>query len=328
MKRLLLFASCLALTGCAGPEVIYQIAPKSDETGLTKFQFADSMVQFAYVTNGTQVDNEHITVTSTPTPSTEVTYAVEGVPWYKNWFTQTDINAVHSTNSQLLSQIGNTVTDEFPTVVGDIAGAAGAAMTFLGAGAPRPPAPPSPTSTQAQPPIGIDFSTFLPQAISLGCQAPSGVNGPISCTGLKLVGGGIPVIDAATKAVTGINPYTANIDVGAIPDDAISLDHLSKPYHSGSYLYSACRNFKITVAAPDGTIAAQASVLVSDPSSLETLAIPPNGKVTANGSCGADSVAGSYTPPDFFKDLGTALTSANSVKTQLASLGSSGVAKK
>lgn len=333
MKILLLVTASLGLglMGCAGPEVTYQVAPKADESGLTKFQFADSVIQFAYPTSGNNVDNTHISVTSTPVAATAKTYAVTGVPWYENWFTETDINATHANNSLTLSQVGDTVTDEFPTVIGDLAGAATAGMTILGSGA----VPSAATSSQAQPPTGIVVSTFLSDVTTTlaydtksksGCTAPKGVGGPITCTGLTLEGGGVPAVDSSTKRVIGVNPYVADIQISALPDDAISPSLLDRAYTTGSYLYSACRTLQIKITAPDQSVVAQTSVLVSDPTMLETLAIPPNGKVTTNGSCGADSVAGTYTPPDFFKDLGSALTAANSVKTQLSN--SSGAQKK
>jgi hypothetical protein len=343
MKRLLLPLFFVILAGCAGPRFRYDTVSGADESGAQKFQIADSLITFTYPNGGSSVapsvDTSKMVVSSNPVAWDNTTYQVSGVSWFKNWGTQTDATVTHASTSLLMSQLGAQVTDEVQAVATDagsmVQGALTLGATFgLFSGQPQKVTPGA--NLQDKPPVGILASQFIDDAVDpkkLKCtiitpttnELKSGSRQArdmqIVCKGITLDGGG-------KGSGSTLVPYIADIVVGAVPPDAFQVEF---PYYSKAMLYSACRSFTITVydpidKDPDGNNhqLVTATTLVADPTWFEAVAVPPNGHGSLNAACGADTVSGTYTPPDGMKDASAIITAINNVASSLKSKKSSG----
>ena len=100
--------------------------------------------------------------------------------------------------------------------------------------------------------------------------------------------------------------FTADIEIGPVPVSAFK----NIPSTSNSFIYSTCRSLNIKVAnANQSDLAAEASLVVADPTWLDALKCANKGKVITGATCGAESAPEDATvpgPADYINSLMTA----------------------
>jgi hypothetical protein len=299
-KRRLLIV-CLLAAGCATPVVRYTPISGPDDQGLTKFQFAESVINFTFGKTSAGITNDEIVISSVPVPYGDKKYAIEGTSVWQNWGVATEVSASFRGDSDLIQQIDVSVTDQRQQAiqaVGSIAGFAGGLLSL------------APTSSNVTLPKGISVTTFLSN-IPIGCDAKEGRDGLISCHDVQLEG---------TK------DFVADLSIGRRPDDALPASVMDRPFYSSSFFYSACRQMTIVLkpTTANGHVAISASVSVADPLYLETLRIPAKGSITVAPSCGANSKAQDPNLPTAIDYVNALATQAKAVKQSFEKTNSSG----
>jgi hypothetical protein len=303
-KRPLISAMILSLTAsCASPLVKYNPVIGPDESGLTKFQLAESMISFAYGKTSAGLPTKEINITSVPIPYSDKKYGMSGTGFWENAGVVTTINAAFRGDSPLIQQVTVAVTDERQQALqtlGSIAGAAGGLLTT------------SDELTSLKLPKGISVTKFL-------ASIPSGCTGSrdeeIKCRDLQL---------------DGTTDFAADVAVSKKPIDALPASILDKPLASPNFFYSACRQMTITLTPKSSSVRdpISATVAVADPMYVETLRFPEKGNITVAPSCGANSVAQDANLPNAIAYLNTLVTQAKAVKQALDSSNSSGAKSK
>ena len=352
MKAVVSGIVCLLLIGCAAPLVVYDKVNGPDTEGKTKFQLSESLVKFDFPVEGTGVaaapNKKKLAITSVPVADSSNTYTIAGTGWSENWFVTTDINVTHTGDSLLLKQVGSKITDQRTAMIGTAGSVIADALALFGARSITTPAPP--TQERAVPPTGILIDEFLSKIAtnSSKCTVNPGNSNKLprtardaslTCKHFELEGGELVIFvvdsqgkvvneNGKPKVVSDDGRYYADIDIGAVPDDAFMPPTF--PYKSRSLLYSACRTLHVTVTNKmlgDGW-KTEASLVFADPHWLESMKLPPNGKVVLGDSCGADATADSYTASTALDYLKSAGDAAKTIKDSLNKSSSTGTGTK
>ena len=296
-----------ATAGCASPVVKYTPVSSADDEGLTKFQLAESMINFSFAKNAAGTPTGDVAIASVAVPYGDKKYGIGGTGFWQNWGVVTLVNASFRGDSDLIQQLTVAVTDERVQAIqalGSIAGTIGAMVALE-----LEPSPGKPTL-----PTGISITKFL-ASIPAGCQtSKAGRDGPINCTGL---------------ALDGTTSFTADLSLTAVPVDALPASKMDTAFYSSNFYYSACRQLTITLKPTSGTNPpTAATVAVADPLYLESLQIPAKGNITVAPSCGANSAAQDPNLPTAIDYINTLATQAKAVQQTLDGNNSSGVSKK
>lgn len=304
------FASCviLLLIGCAAPLVRYTPVSGPDRGGLTKFQFAESIVKFDFGKTQAGIKNDDIIISSVPIPFGEKKYGISGTGLWRNWGVVTTVNASFRGDSDLIQQITVDIKDERQQTVqalGSIAGMIGGLLS-------------NPAERAAVTlPKGISVTSLLE-------KLPSNCHG--RQPGIKAERDGQVFCD--DLALDGTADFTADISISKVPEDALPASIMQSMFYSTNFFYSACRQLTITLKPRKGLdrTAVSSAVAVADPLYLETLRLPAKGNITVAPSCGANSVSQDPGLPTAIDYLNALASQAKAVKQSLE--GNSGVAAK
>jgi hypothetical protein len=108
--------------------------------------------------------------------------------------------------------------------------------------------------------------------------------------------------------------YKLDVTIDPVPVDAISASQLDGSFSSRVFYYSACRPATIKlIPKPGSGNPVTASVIVADPSWLETVALPAKGKIISGASCGASSTSDSANLPTAFDYINALMSQAKAV---------------
>jgi hypothetical protein len=316
LRRRAFLTGLVLLAACASPRVKYEKITESDTTGAPKFQLSDSVIQFAYPTEGEgaarkQNTNKFI-ITSVPIAAGDALYSINGTSWYQNWGVETTIMVKHRNDTLLLQEVGSTVSDKRAEAIKTLASAAGTGIAMFGAKAI--PAPIAGTMLRRAP-DGISISNLLANSPTR-CTVPpaasdrAGRDQAITCKDVEL-DGGYATDEGGNKAPT---RYTADIDIGPVPVSAFK----KMPPTSNSLVYSACRSFYINVKnANQPDLTAEASLIVADPTWLDAIKFPPKGKIITGATCGADAAPEDAALPGQADYINSLMTMGQTIKDAL-----------
>jgi hypothetical protein len=299
--------ACL-LSGCtATPLIKYTPVTGPDNEGLTKFQFAESIINFSHGKSAAGIQNDDVVISSVPVPFGDRVYGISGTSIWENWGVSTTVNASYRGDSRLIQQLTVAISDQRQQAMqalGSIIGTVGGLLSI------------SSTPAPVKLPKGIAVTSFL-NNLPADCSNPNDLKVKVSRDA---------DISCQNLALEGTTDYTADITVSKVPIDAIPASTMDSPMSTGNFLYSACRQLTITLKPTNaGSDPVAATVAIADPSYLQTLRIPEKGTITVAPSCGANSVAQDPGLPTALDYLNTLATQAKAVKQALAGTASSGV---
>lgn len=304
----LIAAPVLFCSACASPLVEYTPIKGNDADGLTKFQLAESMINFSFGKTAAGIPNDDVVISSVPVPYGDQKYGLSGTGFWSNWGVTTAVNASFRGDTTLLQQITVNVTDQRQQAIQALGGIVGTVGGLLSLQA---------TPTKVTLPTGISVTNLL-NSLPAGCTSadksrPASRNDAITCADLTLAGSA---------------DFTADISISKVPDDALPASALDHTFRSSNFYYAACRNLTITLkpaAHVMNRLPVSASVSVADPLFVETLRFPEKGSITVAPSCGANSISQDANLPTAIDYLNTLATQARAVKQALS--GESGASK-
>lgn len=215
-KKILLGSlSLVLLSGCASPLVKYGVITGSDEKGLAKFSFTESVVKFNLKAESI-TDAPNVNIASVPVPeSNEKLYYISGTSVLENWGVTTDIVPAYRGDTKLLKSVAVTTTDKRMYFLEKAAGIVAKTMT-VSSGGPF-----------ADLPDGVLMQPLLNECGKNACKKEQ-TSGSYS---IEITIANLPV-DAFTRPVIDGNNYKTN-----------------------AFLYSACRNVNIRLKRDNQLIA-------------------------------------------------------------------------
>lgn len=305
-------ALCAIVSGCSSPLVRYTPVTGPDETGLVKFQLAESVISFDHGKTAAGIPNDTIVISSVPVPHGEKVYGIDGTGIWDNWGVVTVANVTFRGDTTLIQQLQVTETDERVAAINALGGIATNLGGLLSLAAKQ-------DRQAAVLPKGIAVAKFIASPPK-GCQGGmTGKDGPpakdaISCTGLSL---------------EGTTDFTADISLTAVPVDALPATTLDRTFTSSNFYYSACRQMTIVLKpsiaqAAGGVAPVSVTVAVADPRFLQTIRLPGKGSITVAASCGANSAAQDPGTPTAIDYLNAISAQAKAIKQSLSGSGASG----
>lgn len=255
-KLLACTAIAVALTACETmPRVKYGQAV-GDTEGKIKFNVAASVIVVKSDTKRNQDGFPYertLNISSSLIEESEnpIVYSITPV---SDLVSSTKVmNVTYHPNTRMIESIGTEVTDNRVKTLQTVVAVASAAKGMV-MGEEKPADVPADTVLDIRPALAAGQPRFEKQ------------------------------LDAQWKAV---------VDFGPVPKDAVKRDALlASPALgnvTGAYLYSACRPATITLKKTTGT-AYTVSLVVSDPTYLQTMAFPAKGTITHHSSCGVNVV--------------------------------------
>lgn len=251
-----------ALTGCGA--ISYHTIEKSDLEGLTKFELQSSALRLdiakadpAAAGGGKQkaataLASGDLVLTSVPTASSSHRYAIEATDHW--WWKTTHLGVTKRPDTDLIQQLTVDTEDNRVKLI-ESAGAIGVAAVGM-------------LFTEGS----IKDSIPDAQALESKLAATAGQ-----------AKDDIP-LSFADGAIQGV------LAVEAVPTDAVKTQTFVDNYFSKKsdvLIYSACRKGTVTL-----TVAGEPktwSVVVADPSYVQTIKIPEKGKLSSHAGCGMDS---------------------------------------
>ncbi|MGY2274056.1 MULTISPECIES: hypothetical protein [Pseudomonas] len=262
IKTTMFLALLGALTGCGA--ISYHTIERPDPEGLTKFELQSSALRLdtaqtdpAAAVGGKQkaataIATGDIVLTSVPTASSSHRYAIEATDHW--WWKTTHLGVTKRPDTDLIQQLTVDTEDNRVKLI-ESAGAIG--VTVVGM-----------LFTEG----GIKNS--IPDAQALESELAATKGRADNKIPLSFAGGTIKGFLAVEK----------------VPNDAIETQTFIDNYFSkGSdvLIYSACRKgtVELMVAGELKTW----SVVVADPSYVQTIKIPEKGKLSSHAGCGVDS---------------------------------------
>ena len=281
----LTIACAVLAAGCdAVPSVSYQVVNGPDLTGLNKFSFQSSLITIDVNKDdkGNVIPDSYVAKSVPAVDPSGTLYSIQ--PSSSQPGVETSLKMVPQANSTLISSIGTTVTDNRVKDIQTVASIIAAVAPAVGALALAPAAP-SPV------PATIDVSRIhLTPAHDDGKEVT--IHGQLN----------------------GSANYTYTIVYSAVPKDAVPIKDYPFGTSQSVLPYSACRTATITLklpssSAPALTVTSVLSATIADPNFLETIALPANGTVTMQSSCGV-SVTSQAATTSSTLDIVNALVSA------------------
>jgi len=304
IRQLCVTALIAMIAGCASPKVYYRPAKDNDQSGAIKFKFAKSMIVFTSTRDKDSGVTNQYAITSVPVaPAADPKYSIEGADIWHNWFVETRLDVTYRENTDLIQQIGVAVTDKRVDTIKTVGSIATTAIGLAETGVAPPPDPPDP----------IDATALLSDTLPPGCTK----------------------VAAAQEIQCASGVWVVHITIGPAPNDSFPFSTLGNEYPTNSYLYTACREATVTLRYSGAASAAAytgsyldpsgnkktvkvplptTSVMIADPTRLESLAFPAAGKVMAAASCGASSAADDAKLPSAMDYVDTLLSTTKSVK--------------
>lgn len=284
-------ASILSLAGCsAAPSVEYKdfSSQSPDYDGYSKFTLQASAIR-AKTTVQNPADlaarSLQITVESVPSATPNARYGIRDSG--SDWWLKTEAKLKTRENSDLVEKLDIELFDNRKETIEKVGGALASVVAY---------APDEPLDAAK---AGGDEATLVFDLASKMEAAPA------SAFELKV------------SAVTDNEKYkgwAAKIAINAIPNDAIKRSEFDLGKASGLYFYSACRDTLVEILDEKGKVRAKNALRISDPTHLQTIALPTKGTVTMDSQCG---VGVTREPKELTKDTELLNTIIQQVKAIL-----------
>lgn len=251
--------SVSALTACgATPTVQYrQINEGSDMASMTDAFFLQRSELLINAPNaGGEGASEAIVVNSIPRESQRKL----GIRAHDSIVAATTISIVKFDNTDLVKSIGVETTDDTLKAITEVGGVVVKLIPFLAGAPPTPGAAPATLEPCFAPGESLRYEL---------------VTDPDSK-------------DSKVYSVPGKN--CIEVEIGAVPPDALKWSEIPFEQNTSMFLYSACRTATITVAGgPKGKKSAKV-VKISDPNFVQMVRLPFKGVISMHPQCGVSVV--------------------------------------
>jgi hypothetical protein len=253
LSRLFVAATILLLVGCSASSTVkYAKVTAPDAKGLMKFKLQSSLIVVDHKRDdkGTPLPDQ-FSITSIPVeePSGDV-YAIAPS---NSWGVKTNLNLATRENTLMVSSVGTEVEDNRVKYIQQAASVIAALIPLIAL---------APTSEPSFPAV-IDVSRIH---LTLGQD------------------------DGKEKTIqgklNGLQDYT--VKYGPVSPSAIAKNSYDFSGDQNVFVYSACRDAVITFDVSNG-VAKQthsATIRISDPNFVETIAFPQKGQVAMQSACG------------------------------------------